>query len=95
MPQASSLRRPPHGIMHTMTTNKMVRIDARGEVCPTPLMMATQALKAAAPEDAVQVIIDYAPSLDTIPPQARRLGWDASVEPTDESEWTITLTRSP
>lgn len=68
-------------------------VDARGEVCPTPLMMATKALREAADGEAVAVLIDYGPSLDTIPPQAKRLGWDALVETTGESEWTITLTR--
>lgn len=68
-------------------------VDARGEVCPTPLMMATRALQEAQDGEAVEVLIDYGPSLDTIPPQAKRLGWDANVETTAESEWTITLTR--
>ncbi len=71
----------------------MIKIDARGEVCPTPLMMATKALKEATAGEAVEVVIDYGPSLDTIPPQARRLGWEAAVETTGQGEWTITLTR--
>jgi TusA-related sulfurtransferase len=68
-------------------------VDARGEVCPTPLMMTTKALKTAAPEETVKVLIDYAPSLDTIPSQARRLGWNVRVEETPGPEWTITMTR--
>ena len=78
-----------------MSTEKLavIVVDTRGEVCPTPLMMATKALKGAAPGEGVQVIIDYALSLDTIPPQAKRLGWEAEVTSSGESEWTITLTR--
>ncbi len=71
----------------------LIRVDARGEVCPTPLMMTTKALKSAAPGEAVEVVIDYAPSLDTIPAQARRLGWQVDVQQTGDPEWTITLTR--
>jgi TusA-related sulfurtransferase len=75
------------------STVNIIQVDARGEVCPTPLMMATKAMKAAAPGDVVQVLIDYAPSLDTVPPQARRLGWQVEVEETGAPEWTITLRR--
>ena len=71
----------------------MIQIDARGEVCPTPLMWATKALKDARAGEAVQILIDYGPSLDTIPPQAKRLGWHVEVEVTGDPEWTITLTR--
>lgn len=73
----------------------MIQIDARGEVCPTPLMVVTKTLKDAPDGEAVQVLIDYGPSLDTITPQAKRLGWEAEVETTGDSEWTITLTRRP
>lgn len=71
----------------------LTTVDARGEVCPTPLMMATKALKSAEPGEVVQVLIDYAPSLDTIPPQAKRLGWQVQVDESPGPEWTITLTR--
>lgn len=71
----------------------MIQIDARGEVCPTPLMLATKALKEAPDGEALEILIDYSPALDTIPPQAKRLGWNAEVTATGESEWSIVLTR--
>jgi hypothetical protein len=39
------------------------------------------------------VLIDHAPALDTIPPQAKRLGWQVEVQETGDPgpEWTITL----
>ncbi|MCX6023109.1 MAG: sulfurtransferase TusA family protein [Chloroflexi bacterium] len=78
--------------MDTATT-PVTQVDARGEVCPMPLMMVTKALKGAAPSAVVQVLIDHAPALDTIPPQAKRLGWQVQVEETGDPEWTITLSR--
>ena len=75
------------------TTTNIIQVDARGEVCPMPLMMTTKALKAAQPGDVVQVLIDYAPALDTVPPQAKRLGWQVDVAETGDPEWTITISR--
>lgn len=71
-----------------------MQVDARGEVCPTPLMMTMQAMKERPPGEPLVVLIDHAPALDTIPPQAKRLGWQVMVEETGDPEWTITLTKS-
>ncbi|MBI4498019.1 MAG: sulfurtransferase TusA family protein [Chloroflexi bacterium] len=70
-----------------------MQVDARGEVCPTPLMMTMQAIKQTPSGEPIVVLIDHAPALDTIPPQARRLGWQVTVEETGDPEWTITLTK--
>ncbi len=73
-----------------------MKVDARGEVCPTPLMMTMQAMKQVSGSEAIVVLIDHAPALDTIPMQAKRLGWQVAVEETGDPapEWTITLTKS-
>lgn len=70
-----------------------IEVDVRGEVCPVPLMRATDAMKKAQGEAAIQVLLDHAEALDTIPHQAARLGWDVQVEETSPLEWRMTLTR--
>ncbi len=66
----------------------VIEVDARGDVCPVPMM------KAATNQDIIEVLIDYAPALDTIPSQCNRLGWDYRVDQTaDDPEWKMTLTK--
>ncbi len=90
---AEDVAQPPVRSAGVSPAHQAVVVDARGEVCPPPLMMTTKALKAAGLDETIQVLIDYAPSLDTIPPQAKRLGWNVQVEETPGPEWTITLSR--
>lgn len=71
----------------------MNTVDARGEVCPVPAMWAVQAMRRAAAGEAVEVLLDHAPALDTIPPQAARLGWECTAHPLGEGEWRLTLQR--
>lgn len=72
-----------------------MQVDARGEVCPTPLMMTMQAMKQLPGGEPIVVLIDHAPALDTIRIQAGRLGWQVAVEQTGDAdpEWTINLTK--
>ena len=70
-------------------------LDVRGEICPYPMMQTAQALKALAPhEHELEVLTDHPPALDTIPAQAERLGFSASIEEAGASEWRVTLTRN-
>lgn len=70
-------------------------LDVRGEICPYPMMQTAQALKAlSASETVLEVLTDHPPALDTIPAQAERLGFTATVEETGGSEWRVTLTRN-
>jgi tRNA 2-thiouridine synthesizing protein A len=69
-------------------------LDVRGEICPYPMMKTVQALKRLSPNDnGLIVTTDHAPALDTIPTQAVRLGYEATIEETGSPEWKITLTR--
>lgn len=71
------------------------QLDVRGEICPYPMMKTVQALKKLdGAADGLEVITDHAPALETIPTQAARLGYAASIEETGSPEWTITLQRS-
>lgn len=69
-----------------------MKLDVRGEVCPYPMLRAVEAMKKLKGREEVVVITDHAPCLETIPPQAPRLGYAYSVEETGSPEWTITLT---
>ena len=71
------------------------QLDVRGEICPYPMMKTVQALKKLKPDDpGLEVITDHAPALETIPTQAARLRYTATIEETGSPEWRITLTRA-
>ncbi len=67
-------------------------LDVRGEVCPYPMMKAVEAMKKVEGEEGVIIITDHAPCLETIPPQAARLGFQVAIEEVGSPEWKITLT---
>lgn len=70
------------------------QLDVRGEICPYPMMKTVQALKKLSADDqGLEVITDHAPALETIPTQAARLGYQATIVETGSPEWRITLTR--
>jgi TusA-related sulfurtransferase len=69
-----------------------MQLDVRGEVCPYPMLKAVEAMKRLQGAEAVVVITDHAPCLETIPPQAARYGYTCAVVETGTPEWTITLT---
>jgi tRNA 2-thiouridine synthesizing protein A len=68
-----------------------VELDVRGEICPYPMMKAVEALKKLPDGEILEVITDHSPALETIPTQAVRLGYDATIEETGSPEWRITL----
>ncbi|MFQ5858054.1 MAG: sulfurtransferase TusA family protein [Anaerolineae bacterium] len=68
-----------------------MELDVRGEICPYPMMKAVEALKKLPDGEILEVITDHAPALETIPTQAVRLGYDATIEETGSPEWRITL----
>ena len=71
------------------------QLDVRGEICPYPMMKTASALKKLPKdEQALEVVTDHAPALETIPTQAARLGFQTTIEETDASEWRIVLTRT-
>jgi TusA-related sulfurtransferase len=45
-------------------------------------------------EQALEVVTDHAPALETIPTQAARLGFRTDIEESGASEWRITITRT-
>lgn len=76
-----------------MATKNVIEVDTRGEICPFPMMKAVEAMKKAGNDAIIEVLIDHAPALDTIPTQCARLGWEWTVEETGSPEWKMTLTK--
>jgi len=77
-----------------MDREMMKTLDVRGEICPYPMMLTVSALKKLSPDErTLAVVTDHAPTLDTIPTQAARLGFETVVEEVGGSEWRLVLTR--
>ena len=70
----------------------IIEVDARGEICPVPMMWAVKAMKQAQPGESIRLLFDHAPALDTIPSQVKRLGWEYQVEGSGEPDWCFVLT---
>lgn len=67
-------------------------LDVRGEVCPYPMLKAVEAMKKVKGKgESVIVLTDHAPCLETIPPQANKLGYTVEIKETGSPEWTINL----
>jgi tRNA 2-thiouridine synthesizing protein A len=71
-----------------------MKLDVRGEICPYPMMKATDALKRLRVGDTLEVVTDHPPALATIPWEAAKLGYRAEIAEADHSEWRITLRRA-
>ena len=67
------------------------QLDVRGEICPYPMMKASEALKKLSTGESLQVRTDHAPALSTIPWEAAKQGYRASIERVGSPEWLITL----
>ncbi len=70
-----------------------MKLDVRGEICPYPMLKAVEAMRRLKGDEPIEVITDHAPALETIPTQARRLGFSVSIEQTALAEWVLTLRR--
>jgi len=66
-------------------------LDVRGEICPYPMMKAAEALKKLGRGESLQVLTDHASALSTIPWEAAKHGFRASIERVGSPEWLITL----
>jgi tRNA 2-thiouridine synthesizing protein A len=66
-------------------------IDVRGEICPYPMMKASEALKKLPAGESLEVLTDHAPALTTIPWEAAKHGFRAAIERVGTAEWRVTL----
>jgi TusA-related sulfurtransferase len=76
-----------------VTQKKVVRLDVRGEVCPYPMLKASEAMKKAREGEAIEVLTDHPPALMTIPHEAVKLGWNVNIEAAGSAQWKLTLYR--
>jgi TusA-related sulfurtransferase len=67
------------------------RLDVRGEICPYPMMKASEALKKLRAGESLEVVTDHAPALSTIPWEAAKQGYRATIERVGSPEWLIRL----
>lgn len=70
-----------------------MELDVRGEICPYPMLKAVEAMERLPEGEALEVITDHAPALESIPTQAKRRGFSVEIEQTGSPEWRITLFR--
>ena len=67
-------------------------VDARGEICPYPLLMAQKGMKGIKPGERLLVRVDYPKSSENIPRWAEDAGHKVvTLEKRDDSEWEIVL----
>ena len=69
----------------------MKQLDVRGEICPYPMMRAVEALKKLPAGEGLEVITDHPPALSTIPWEAAKLGFEATLTESGRAEWTVAL----
>ena len=69
-------------------------VDARGETCPFPALLAKRAMEKHSGEETIIVLTDCAPALETIPAVAARQGFRAEIEKVKEGEWKVLLSRN-
>ena len=67
-------------------------VDARGEICPYPLIMTQRAMTALAPGERLKVLVDYPMSVEDIPRWAEGAGHRVlRVEKTGNALWEIEI----
>lgn len=67
-------------------------LDARGQICPYPLALTKKSMMDLKAGEQLEVLLDYVPSLETIPRWAERAGHRVlRIEQRAESGWCILL----
>jgi tRNA 2-thiouridine synthesizing protein A len=70
----------------------MRQLDVRGEICPYPMMKASEELKKLPAGESLEVLTDHAPCLTTIPWEAAKHSYRAEIVRVGDPEWRIMLT---
>lgn len=70
-----------------------MELEVRGDRRPYPMLKAIEAMKRLNGDGVIQVVTGHPPALETIPPQAQRLGFSTAIEETALTEWVIALWR--
>ena len=67
-------------------------VDARGLLCPMPVVMVQKAVKDGTPQQ-VEVLLDNPCSVENVTRFAGNNGYEVEVRPADDDEYTLVLTR--
>ncbi len=68
----------------------MVSIDVRGKICPYPVVVALEHLKKLSSGETLEIFTDEPLATRSVPEEAKRLGYDVSVEGVDNG-WKIII----
>jgi TusA-related sulfurtransferase len=71
-----------------------VKLDVRGEICPYPMSKAVDALQTLPDGEALEVLTDHPPALETIPFYVARMGYRCVVEEDGPGQWRIRIARA-
>ena len=71
----------------------VIILDVRGEVCPSPLIKAMEAMRTADKGQQIEMLTDFLPATLVVTNAALKEGWDISIQGTGTQEWKILLVR--
>ena len=69
----------------------MTTVDARGDVCPIPLMKAKEAIKNLNGAGDVEVLVDNEIAVQNLEKMAGQMGYGAESSKTEEKTWKVVL----
>jgi TusA-related sulfurtransferase len=72
----------------------IIKVDVRGEVCPSPLIKAMEAMKNADDDQSVEIATDFSPAVLAISNAALKNEWDIEIKSVGSNSWKVLLTRS-
>ena len=79
-------------LVEKLLTGEVHELDARGEICPYPLVMTQKAMRQLKEGDRLRVKVDYPKSSEDIPRWAEEVGHRVvEIQKTGEVEWEISL----
>ena len=73
--------------------SQLITLDVRGEICPVPLIKATEAMRSATHSEGIEMLTDFMPAVLVVTNAAIKEGWNISIQSTGEKEWRVLLTR--
>ena len=68
-------------------------LDVRGEVCPTPLIKAMEAMKSASHGQGIELLTDFMPAVLVVTNAALKEGWDINIQNVGPKEWRLLLVK--
>ena len=70
-----------------------ILLDVRGEICPSPLIKAVEAMEVAVQDQSIEMLTDFFPAILNVTNASLKKKWNIYVETLDTNQWRMTLTR--